>query len=84
MHPTHDRGVDHRQTAFGHHLHKITVAEFETQLPPHAQNDDVPIEVTTLEQFIQTQKPRHPDAFSIPKTAKMGGPDNLHQSGNDE
>ena len=49
-----------------------TVAEFEAQVPPHAQHDDVPIKVTTLEQFIQTQNPRHPDAFSPTKGAKMG------------
>ena len=80
VHPAHNRGVDHRQAAFGHHPYKVTIAQFEAQIPPYAQNNDVPIEVTTLEQFIQTQKPRRPDAFSPPKTAKMGGPDNLNQS----
>ena len=72
--------MDHRQTAFGHHLHKVTLAEFEAEVLPHAQNNDVLLEVATLEQFIQTQKRRHPNAFSPPKAVKMGGPDNLHQS----
>ena len=56
VHPTHKRGVDHRQAAFGHALDEVSVAE--AQLPPHAQNDDIPIEAATFEQFNQTQKSR--------------------------
>jgi hypothetical protein len=56
VHPAHDRGVGHRPATLGHHLHQIAAAEFEAQIPPQAQNDDVSVEVATPEQFIQTQK----------------------------
>jgi hypothetical protein len=35
------------QAAFGHHLHQVSEAELEAQVPPYAQDDDLAIEVPT-------------------------------------
>ena len=66
VHPAHDGGVNQRKAALRHHLHQIAVAEFEPQLPPHAQDDDLPVEMAALEQLIQTQEPGHHTAFPFP------------------
>jgi hypothetical protein len=44
-HPAHDRGVGQRQAALGQHLHQIPEAEFEAQIPAHAQDDDLAVEM---------------------------------------
>jgi hypothetical protein len=35
MHPAHDGGVRHRLAAVGHHLHQISKAKLEAQIPSH-------------------------------------------------
>jgi hypothetical protein len=39
-----------RQAAFGHHLHQVSQAQLEAKIPAHAQDDDLAVEVATLEQ----------------------------------
>ena len=45
MMPAHDGGVDDRETALGHHLRQIAVTEFEAQVPPYPQDDDLTVKV---------------------------------------
>ncbi len=40
-----------QQTVFGHHLDRVSEAEFEAKVPPHAQYEDLAIEVATFKQF---------------------------------
>ena len=72
VHPAHDGGVSQRKAALRHHLHQIAVAELEPQVPPHAQDDDLPVEVAALEQLIQCQEPGHHTAFSLLEARDMG------------
>jgi hypothetical protein len=48
----------HRQAALGHHLHQVLQTQLESKIPGHAQDDDFPVEVATLEQL--------PTVFSLP------------------
>jgi hypothetical protein len=41
-----------RQAAFGHHLHQVSQAQLEAKIPAHAQDDDLAVEVATLEQLL--------------------------------
>src|SRR5258708_30458081 len=50
--PTHDRGVRQREPAFGHHLDEVSKPQFVPQIPPHTENDDLPVEMTAFEKFI--------------------------------
>jgi hypothetical protein len=45
--------MSQRQAALGHHLHQVTQAELEPEIPPHAQQDDLAVEVSTREQLFQ-------------------------------
>jgi hypothetical protein len=51
--PTHDRSVRQREPAFGHHLDEVSKTQFVPQIPAHTENDDLPVEMTALEKFIQ-------------------------------
>ena len=55
MDPTHDRRVRQGEPAFGHHLDEITKAELVAQIPPHTEDDDLPIEVAAFEEFVHAQ-----------------------------
>jgi hypothetical protein len=44
--------VGQRDAALGHHLDQITGAELESEVPPHAQDDDLVIEVPPLEKVL--------------------------------
>ena len=37
--------------ALDHHLHKVSQTQLKAKIPAHAQDDDVAIEVATLEQL---------------------------------
>jgi hypothetical protein len=50
--PPHDGGMRQRQATLRHHFHKVAVAELETEIPSHAQDDDLPVKVAALEQII--------------------------------
>jgi hypothetical protein len=39
-----------RQAAFGHHLDQIAEVQPEAQVPPHAQDNDLAIEMAASEQ----------------------------------
>src|SRR5271157_1062900 len=71
--PAHNGGVRQRQATLRHHFHQVAVAQFEAQIPSHAQDDDLPVKVAALEQLIQTQEPGHRIAFSLSERPNMGG-----------
>src|SRR5580692_2730702 len=48
-----------RQAAFGHHLHQVSQAQLEAKIPAHAQDDDLAVEVATLEQLLDAHQPAH-------------------------
>ena len=81
VHPAHDGGVSQQKAALRHHLHQIAVAGAEPQLPPHAQDDDLPVEVAALEQPSSSARNLAASYCLQP----IGGPgygsaDGLHQS----
>jgi hypothetical protein len=80
MHPAHDCRVRHRQAAFGHHPDQVSEAEFEAQVQPHAQHDDLAIEVATLKQLIETWEPGHRPALYSPDGGQDWEASKLHQS----
>jgi hypothetical protein len=43
------------EPAFSHHLDEISKAEFEPQIPTHAEDDDLPVKVASFEKFINAQ-----------------------------
>jgi hypothetical protein len=80
MDPPHDGGVSHRQAAFGHHLHQVSEAELEAQVPPHTQDNYLAIKVPTLKQFSQTREPGYHTALNSPDSREDRTADKLHQS----
>src|SRR5277367_4960934 len=48
-----------RQAAFGHHLHQVSQAQLEAKIPAHAQDDDLAVEVATLEQLLDAHQLAH-------------------------
>src|SRR5690242_7940413 len=47
--PAHDRRMRQGEPAFGHHLGKISKAELVSQIPAHAEHDDLLVKVSALE-----------------------------------
>src|SRR5271156_3472324 len=47
------------QAAFGHHLHQVSQAQLEAKIPAHAQDDDLAVEVATLEQLLDAHQLAH-------------------------
>jgi len=41
-----------RQSAFRHHLHQVSQAQFESTIPAHAQNNHRAVEVPAFEQLV--------------------------------
>jgi hypothetical protein len=52
LNPTHDRRMRERKSTLGHHFYEVSKAELEPQIPAHAENDDLPVEMTALEKII--------------------------------
>src|ERR1700732_2591963 len=48
-----------RQAAFGHHLHQVSQAQLEAKIPAHAHDDDLAVEVATLEQLLDAHQLAH-------------------------
>jgi hypothetical protein len=48
-----------RQAAFGHHLHQVSLAQLEAKIAAHAQDDDLAVEVATLEQLLDAHQLAH-------------------------
>jgi hypothetical protein len=47
--PAIDGGVVYFETSLGHYLFQVPIAEAVTQIPAHAQQDDLAFEVPPLE-----------------------------------
>ena len=50
-----DRRMGQRNPAFDHHFHEIAKAELEPEIPAHAEDDDLPIEMAAFEKIINAQ-----------------------------
>jgi hypothetical protein len=50
--PAHDRRMGDENPAFGHHFHEIPKAKLEPQIPPDAEDDDLPVEMAAFEKII--------------------------------
>ena len=48
----HNRRVRWRNSAFGHHLDEVAKAEFVPEIPAHAEDDDLSVEMAALEKII--------------------------------
>src|SRR5215469_15215646 len=59
LHPSQDRCVGHGDPPIRHHDHQIPRAQFEARVPAHAQDDDLSVEVPSLEQIFDRGKPLH-------------------------
>jgi hypothetical protein len=53
--------------AFAHHADQIPVAQFETQVPPYAQHDNLLVEMATGEQLFDRNKSGHSPIFAHPE-----------------
>jgi hypothetical protein len=47
----------HRDPSIPHHDHQIPQAQFEARVPARAQNDDLSVEVPSLKQIFDRDKP---------------------------
>jgi hypothetical protein len=82
----HDGDVGHREGTLGHHLCQRPEAELEAQMLPHAQKNDLAIQVPILEQLLRTAQPGHHVAFEPPDRPEDRGSSNRtysHQSADD-
>ena len=50
--PAHDRRMRQGEPAFGHHLGEISKAELVSQIPAHAEHDDLLVKVPALEESV--------------------------------
>jgi hypothetical protein len=50
--PAHDRRMRQGEPAFGHHLDEISKAELVSQIPAHAEHDDLLVKVPALEESV--------------------------------
>jgi hypothetical protein len=57
LNPTHDRRVRERKATLGHHLREVSKAELEPQIPAHAEDNDLAVEMAALEKIINAQHP---------------------------
>ena len=51
----HYRRMGQRNPAFDHHFHEIAKAELEPEIPAHAEDDDLPVEMAAFEKIINAQ-----------------------------
>src|SRR4029434_5208920 len=52
LHPPQNRGVCQADATLAHHHDQIAIAQLETQIPTHAQHDDLPVKVPTAEELL--------------------------------
>jgi hypothetical protein len=52
LHPPQNRGVCQADTTLAHHHDQIAIAQLETQIPTHAQHDDLSVKVPTAEELL--------------------------------
>lgn len=59
LYPTQDRGMSKMQSALRHHLDQIAEAELVTQIPPHAKDNHLAIEVPPSKQLLNAVQFAH-------------------------
>jgi hypothetical protein len=57
--PTQNRCVRQRDASIRHHDHQVPQTQFETRVPTDTEDDDLPIEMTSLEQCFDRNEPLH-------------------------
>ena len=69
------------QSALGHHLDQIPKAEFVPQVPAHAQDDHLTVEVPPCKQLFNAAQLAHQTILSFPKMSLyLTARPRLHQS----
>jgi hypothetical protein len=51
--------MSHGDPPIRHHHHQISQAQFEADVPAHAQNDDLSVEVPSFEHIFDRDEPLH-------------------------
>ena len=75
LHPAQNRRVSHDNSAFGHHLDKISGAQFETQVPPDTKHDDVLIEMSSFEKIKVGRGCGHLAIIAVPRSVSSFAPE---------
>ena len=57
--PTENGGVRERNAPIRHHDGQVSQAQFETRIPADTEDDDLPIEMPSLEQCFDRYEPLH-------------------------
>jgi hypothetical protein len=57
--PAQNRGVRQRDASVRHHDDQISQAQFEARVPADTQDDDLSVEMPSLEQCFDWNKPLH-------------------------
>ena len=52
LYPAIDGRVVHGKSSFSHHLFQVSIAEGVSQVPPHAEWDDLALGMATLEGIV--------------------------------
>src|SRR5580704_11283864 len=63
LHPAQDGRMSQPNAALGHHLDDVTGAELECQVPPHAQDNYLLVEMPTPEEFLCGGRFCHPSRY---------------------
>jgi len=59
LHPTQNRCVRQRDASIPHHDHQVPEAQFETRVPADTEDDDLPVEMSSLEQCFDRNERLH-------------------------
>ena len=68
-HPPQNGRVRYAYAPFAHHGDQVSITELKAQVPAHAQDNDLPIEVSTFEQVLDRYdrgiRPSSPNASAF-------------------
>jgi hypothetical protein len=64
LHPPQNRRLRQAQAPFAHHGDQVSITELKAQVPAHAQDNDLPIEVSTFEQVLDRYESPHPSIIA--------------------
>src|SRR5450631_2287854 len=80
LHPTQDGGMRKVQSALRHHLDQIAEAELVAQVPAHAKDDHLAVEVPPSKQFLNAIQFAHLWSSTLQGPMYPTGRGHLHQS----
>jgi hypothetical protein len=79
--PTQNRRMRQRNASIRHHNHQVSQAQFETRVPAHTQDDDLSVEMSSLEQCFDRNERLH--SVIIPDRGLFAPEPILTRLGND-